>query len=204
MTKIKICGLHNIETALAACEAGADAIGFVFYEKSVRNITPAQAAAIIKTLPPFVVTVGLFVNPSVEYVREILEVVPLSCLQFQGQETDAFCAQFNRPFIKALHVKPGEPLPDFNAYPNARGFLLDTFVKGNPGGTGQAFDWTQVPRNVNKPLMLAGGLNADNVQEAIRIAKPYAVDVSSGVESAPGVKSIEKIKQFCERVKSCQ
>jgi len=198
----KICGITRIEDALAAAEAGADAIGFVFYAKSPRAVDVRQARAIIAELPPFVTTVGLFVNASRCELNEILEVVPLDLLQFHGDETPQDCEGYHRPWIKALRVRPGDDLEAAcQLYAGARGILLDTYVAGVPGGTGEAFDWSLVPARLSKPIILAGGLSADNVGQAIAQVRPYAVDVSGGVEQAKGIKDAAKIEAFMHAVK---
>ncbi|MFF7065143.1 phosphoribosylanthranilate isomerase [Pseudomonas sp. NPDC008258] len=198
----KICGITRIEDALAAAEAGADAIGFVFYAKSPRAVDVRQARAIIAELPPFVTTVGLFVNASRCELNEILEVVPLDLLQFHGDETPQDCEGYHRPWIKALRVRPGDDLEAACLlYAGARGILLDTYVAGVPGGTGEAFDWSLVPARLSKPIILAGGLSADNVGQAIAQVRPYAVDVSGGVEQAKGIKDAAKIEAFMRAVK---
>ncbi|ATP51360.1 phosphoribosylanthranilate isomerase [Pseudomonas sp. ITEM 17296] len=197
----KICGITRIEDALAAAEAGADAIGFVFYAKSPRAVDVRQARAIIAELPPFVTTVGLFVNASRCELNEILEVVPLDLLQFHGDETPQDCEGFHRPWIKALRVRPGDDLEAAcRLYAGARGILLDTYVPGVPGGTGEAFDWSLVPARLSKPIILAGGLDAQNVGRAIAQVRPYAVDVSGGVEQAKGIKDAAKIEAFMRAV----
>lgn len=198
----KICGITRIEDALAAAEVGADAIGLVFYAKSPRAVDVRQARAIIAELPPFVTTVGLFVNASRCELNEILEVVPLDLLQFHGDETPADCEGYHRPWIKALRVRPGDDLhAACQHYAGARGILLDTYVPGVPGGTGEAFDWSLVPASLSKPIILAGGLSADNVGQAIAQVRPYAVDVSGGVEQAKGIKDAAKIEAFMRAVK---
>lgn len=198
----KICGITRIEDALAAAEAGADAIGLVFYAKSPRAVDVRQARAIIAELPPFVTTVGLFVNASRCELNEILEVVPLDLLQFHGDETPQDCEGYQRPWIKALRVRPGDDLEAAcQLYAGARGILLDTYVPGVPGGTGEAFDWSLVPARLSKPIILAGGLSADNVGQAIAQVRPYAVDVSGGVEQAKGIKDAAKIEAFMRAVK---
>lgn len=198
----KICGITRIEDALAAVEAGADALGFVFYAKSPRAVDVRQARAIIDALPPFVTTVGLFVNASRCELNEILEVVSLDLLQFHGDEAPADCEGYHRPWIKALRVRPGDDLEAAcQHYAGARGILLDAYVPGVPGGTGEAFDWSLIPQRLSKPIILAGGLSADNVAEAIRQVRPYAVDVSGGVEQAKGIKDAAKIDAFMQAVK---
>ena len=198
----KICGITRIEDALAAVEAGADAIGLVFYARSPRAVNVLQARAIIAALPPFVTTVGLFVNASRCELNELLEAVPLDLLQFHGDESPADCEGFNRPWIKALRVRPGDDLEaECRRYANANGILLDTYVAGVPGGTGEAFDWSLVPARLSKPIILAGGLSADNVGEAIARVRPYAVDVSGGVEQAKGIKDPARIEAFMRAVR---
>ncbi|MFC2973507.1 phosphoribosylanthranilate isomerase [Azotobacter bryophylli] len=198
----KICGITRVEDALVAAEAGADAIGLVFYDRSPRAVSVQQARAIIAALPPFLTTVGLFVNASRCEIGEILDAVPLDLLQFHGDETSAQCEGHGRPYIKALRVRPGEDIAACCAeYNQASGILLDTYVPGVPGGTGEAFDWSLVPANLGKPVILAGGLTADNVRAAIAQVSPYAVDVSGGVEASKGVKDAEKIRAFIREVR---
>jgi phosphoribosylanthranilate isomerase len=193
----KICGITRIEDALAAVEAGADAIGFVFYAKSPRAVSVQQARAIIRTLPPFVTTVGLFVNASRCELGEILDAVPLDLLQFHGDENAEACEEWRRPYIKALRVKAGDDIAAaVAAYPGASGVLLDTYVEGVPGGTGEAFDWSLIPPDLSKPLILAGGLTPENVSDAVARVRPYAVDVSGGVEASKGIKDHAKIRAF--------
>ncbi|WP_213876624.1 phosphoribosylanthranilate isomerase [Pseudomonas sp. dw_358] len=201
----KICGITRIEDALAAAEAGADAIGLVFYEKSPRAVSVQQARAILAALPPFVTTVGLFVNASSCELEEILEAVPLDLLQFHGDEPPEQCSRYARPYIKALRVRAGDDLEaQCQRYASARGILLDTFVQGVPGGTGEAFDWSLVPEHLSQPIILAGGLSADNVGQAIARVRPYAVDVSGGVEAAKGIKDPHKIEAFMRAVRAAQ
>lgn len=198
----KICGITRIEDALAAVAAGADAIGLVFYAKSPRAVSVRQARAIIAALPPFVTTVGLFVNASRCELGEILDAVPLDLLQFHGDESAADCEGYHRPYIKALRVKAGDDVAAAClAYPRASGILLDTYVEGVPGGTGEAFDWSLVPQGLSKPIILAGGLSAQNVAEAIARVRPYAVDVSGGVEQSKGIKDPAKIQAFMQAVR---
>jgi phosphoribosylanthranilate isomerase len=201
--RIKICGITRIEDALAAVAAGADAIGLVFYAKSPRAVTPAQAKAIVAALPPFVTSVGLFVDMPRAELRQLLAEVPLDLLQFHGDESPEDCAGHGRPFIKALRVKPGDDVAAAIArYSEAAGILLDTYVPGTPGGTGEAFDWSLVPRDAAKPVVLAGGLTPDNVGDAVRQVRPYAVDVSGGVEASKGIKDAAKIKAFIQRARA--
>jgi len=202
VVRSKICGITRLEDALAAIEAGADAIGFVFYAKSPRAVTPEQARGIIAALPPFVTTVGLLVDMPRAELTALLKTVPLDLLQFHGDETAADCAGYARPYIKALRVQAGDDVSAMIAlYPEASGILLDTFVAGVPGGTGEAFDWSLVPKQSPKPIILAGGLTAENVRAAIEQVQPYAVDVSGGVEQSKGIKSAEKVRAFIRAVK---
>lgn len=200
-TRIKICGLTRPQDVRAAVEAGADAIGFVFYPPSPRHVTFEQAAALAALLPPFVTAVGLFVNPEPAYVAEALQRVPLQLLQFHGDESEAQCAQYGRPWIKAARVRPGVDLLEFAAcHPGARGILLDAFVDGYGGG-GKTFDWSLIPPGLDRPLILSGGLDPDNVREAVSVVRPWAVDVSSGVEVSKGIKDADKIAAFIAGVR---
>ncbi|MCQ4264393.1 phosphoribosylanthranilate isomerase [Stutzerimonas stutzeri] len=203
VVRSKICGITRVEDALTAAEAGADAIGLVFYPKSPRAVSVQQARDIVAALPPFVTTVGLFVNASRCEIGEILDAVPLDMLQFHGDESPAECEGFHRPWFKALRVGGGEDIAAQAArYRNASGILLDTFVAGVPGGTGERFDWSLIPAALTKPLILAGGLTMENVQQAIAEVRPYAVDVSGGVEASKGIKDAHKVMAFVERVRS--
>lgn len=200
----KICGITRIEDALAAVEAGADAIGFVFYTKSPRAVSVQQARAIIAALPPFISTVGLFVNASRCELNETLDAVPLDMLQFHGDETPEECDGYHRPFIKALRVQAGDDIAaSCRLYSRASGILLDTFVAGVPGGTGETFDWALIPNSLEKPIILAGGLTSANVAQAITQVRPYAVDVSGGVEKSKGIKDHDKIRAFMSAVHGC-
>lgn len=197
----KICGITCIEDALAAVDAGADAIGFVFYSRSPRAVTIEQAQAIIAQLPPFVSTVGLFVNEDRESLKALLEAVPLDLIQFHGDETPEQCEGYLRPWIKALRVQAGDDIAaSCDLYHKASGILLDTYVAGVPGGTGEAFDWALIPNHLSKPIILAGGLTSANVAQAIAQVRPYAVDVSGGVERAKGLKDHDKIRAFMSAV----
>ena len=219
MTRIKICGITRAEDALAAAQAGADAIGLVFYERSPRHVSIAQAAQLAAALPPFVSVVGLFVDADAFFVREVLAAVPLDLLQFHGDESPEYCAQFARPYIKAIRVKAGVDLLQCAArFRSAKGLLLDAHVEGVPGGTGATFDWTLIPRQLPLPVILSGGLDADNVAAAVKQVQPYAVDVSSGVESGgaesggveagnkintlKGIKDAAKVAAFINEVKN--
>jgi phosphoribosylanthranilate isomerase len=203
MTRIKICGITREQDVHAVAQNGADAFGLVFYEQSPRHVSVHQAAKLAHEAPPFLTVVGLFVNPSVDYVREVLAAVPLGLLQFHGEETPEFCMQFGRPYLKAVRVKPGTDLIQCAAfYAGAQGLLLDAYVEGTQGGTGELFDWSLVPNDLPLPVILSGGLNPGNVAEAVRQVRPYAVDVSSGVEVAKGIKDAAKIAAFITEVKN--
>ena len=202
MARIKICGITRIEDALAAARAGADAIGLVFHAASPRAVEIEQAASIVRALPPFVSSVGLFVDASEERINEVLRQVPLDMLQFHGDEPDEFCRRFARPYLKAVRMRPGADLQTLVAnWPGASGILLDSYKPGVPGGTGEVFDWSKVPAQRSWPLVLAGGLQADNVRQAIELTSPWAVDVSGGVEAAKGIKDPVKINAFIQEVK---
>ena len=199
--RIKICGITRVDDALAAARLGVDAIGLVFYTGSPRAVTPAQAAAIVHALPPLVTTVGLFVDADEAEVRAVLQQVPIDLLQFHGQEVPGYCDGFSRPYIKVLRMQAGlDVAAEADRYPHARGLLLDTYQADVAGGTGQVFDWSTVPSGLKKPIILAGGLTADNVAAAITAVKPWAVDVSGGVESAPGIKDSDRMAEFVKAV----
>ncbi len=201
-TRVKICGITRVEDALAAAAAGADAIGLVFDERSPRCVSPAQAEAVARALPPFVTVVGLFVDAARGRVDEVLSRVPLDLLQFHGAETPEQCRLYRRAYIKAIAMKPDVDLIALQArYADAAGLVLDTYSPAAAGGTGEAFDWARVPRNLKKPVILAGGLTPANVSAAISAAHPYAVDVSSGVELSKGIKDAGKISAFLEAVR---
>lgn len=201
-TRIKICGLTRIEDVFAAVDAGADAIGLVFYPPSPRFVSFERAAELVRAVPPFVTTVGLFVNPAPAFVEQALKTVPLQLLQFHGDESEAQCARFGRPWIKAARVRAGIDLVEFcSSHPSAVGILLDAFVEGYGGG-GKTFDWSLIPDGLGRRLILSGGLDAGNVTEAIRRTRPWAIDVSSGVESAKGIKDAEQIAAFIMGVRN--
>jgi len=205
--RIKICGITRPEDAALALALGVDAIGLVFFAASSRAVTLAQAKQIVRTVGPFVTVTGLFVNADVSLVNDVLQQVPLQVLQFHGEESAEYCAQFHRPWIKALRVAPDIRLMDsLQAYRNATAILFDTYKPGVQGGTGDVFDWNLVTREKlsalgDMPIILAGGLNAGNVAEAIQRVNPYAVDVSGGVESEPGKKDPQKMAKFVEAVR---
>lgn len=201
--RVKVCGITSVADALMVSAAGADALGLVFYSKSKRNVSLQQAAEICHALPPFVTTVGLFVDAEASFVEEVIGRVPLTLLQFHGSESPEYCSQFKLPYIKAVGMKGIAASGGFAAYANqyatAQGFLVDSHAPGAAGGTGEAFDWTQVPQDYPKPIILAGGLMPENVAEAIRVSRVYAMDVSTGVETSPGVKDPIKVSAFIQQ-----
>jgi phosphoribosylanthranilate isomerase len=200
-TRIKICGLTREADVDAAVAAGADAIGFVFYEKSPRHVTPARAAALARRLPPFVMPVGLFVNATDEQLAAGLAALPNMLLQFHGDESPQDCERAGRPWLRAARMNPGFDLLDFaHQYSGAQAILLDAHVDGYGGG-GKVFDWSLIPRNVPSPVVLSGGLHAGNVLTGVLQVRPWAVDVSSGVEQAKGLKDVALIQQFCAAVR---
>lgn len=202
-TRVKICGITRVEDALTAARLGAHAIGLVFYAGSPRAVTPEQARAIIDALPPFVMTVGLFVNADARIVRETIAAAPVQLLQFHGDETPEFCGGFALPYLRAVRVRAGTDLLQYaREFRAARGLLLDAWVEGAHGGTGAAFDWSLIPGNLPVPVILSGGLNPDNVEQAVRRVRPWAVDVSSGVESAKGIKDARKMAAFMTGVRN--
>jgi len=202
-TAVKICGITRVEDALAAAHAGAHAIGLVFYPASPRFVDVARAREVSKHLPPFITAVGLFIDPDPSQVRAVLREVPLQLLQFHGDESPELCASFGLPYIKGVRMAPGRDLLQYAAlHSRARGLLLDAFVPGvQGGGTGRTFDWALVPRSLPLPVVLAGGLTPANVGDAIRAVRPWAVDVSSGVERDKGIKDASKIAAFVRGVR---
>lgn len=201
-TRIKICGITRAGDLDAAVNLGADAIGFVFYPPSPRVLSLELASDLARRVPPFVTRVGLFVNAEPAAVREVLAAVPIDLLQFHGEEEAAYCAQFGVPYLKAARVRPGLDLLEFaRAYPTARGLLLDAWVEAY-GGAGQSFDWSLIPEGLPVPMVLSGGLHAGNVAEAVAKVHPWAVDVSSGVEVAKGLKDVDKIAAFIAAVRT--
>lgn len=201
-TRVKICGMTRVQDVQAACEAGADAIGLVFYPPSPRCLTHAQARALRDALPPFVTPVALFVDPSREQVEQVLEEVRPGALQFHGDEPPEFCERFGLPYLKACRIREGVDLLEYlRPYKGASGWLADAFVEAY-GGVGETFDWSLVPHQRPRPLILSGGLTSDNVREAIRRVQPWGVDVSSGVESAKGIKDAAKIAAFMAEVRN--
>ena len=203
-TRVKICGITRVEDALAAVNAGADAIGLVFYAPSPRCVNVAQAQKIVAAIPPFVSVVGLFVNAPTEEIQFILSQVRLDIIQYHGDETPDVCKQINLPYYKAIRVKADANLLQYALeFESAKALLLDTYTEAAFGGTGQVFDWNLIPKNMTKPVILAGGLTAENVAHAIKRVQPYAVDVSGGVEVVKGIKDVAKIAAFMQGVKEC-
>jgi phosphoribosylanthranilate isomerase len=201
-TRIKICGITRPQDAVAAARAGADAVGLVFYPPSPRFLSVERARELRDALPPFVQAVALFVNPDAAQVAQVIGRVHPAMLQFHGEETPAFCGQFGLPYVKACRVAPGVDLLKYlHTFPAASGWLLDAHVE-EYGGVGASFDWSLVPQRLDRPLVLSGGLTRDNVGAAVRRVKPWAVDVSSGVESAKGIKDAAKIAAFIAEVRN--
>ena len=200
-TRIKICGVRREADVEAAVEAGADAIGLVFHPPSPRHVAVARAAELVRRLPPFVAPVALFVNAEVSEVQAVLAAIPMLVLQFHGEETPGYCARFGRPYLKAVRMAPEVDLLDSSRrFASAQALLLDAHVEAYGGG-GKVFDWSLVPAGVARPVVLSGGLHAGNVIAGIQQVRPWAVDVSSGVEWARGVKDAELIRRFCEAVR---
>ena len=200
-TRIKICGITRVADAENAVEAGAQAIGLVFYEQSPRVVNATVARTIVASLPPFVASVALFVDAHADEIAKIVDYVRPTSLQFHGAESPEDCVSHGLPYIKAIRMTDDvDLLATERRYETAQGLLLDSYQKDRPGGTGLVFDWGRIPRTLRKPVILAGGLDADNVQAAIAAVHPYAVDVSGGVESAPGIKDHARMQRFCRRV----
>ena len=201
-TRIKFCGITRAEDARLAADLGVDAIGLVFTRKSQRFVGLGQARAIRRALPPFVTAVALFMDDEPAWIEEVIAVVQPDFLQFHGSEPAGFAASFARPYFKAV---PMASVMDVAAYaahhPDATGLLFDSHAAGTVGGSGETFDWTRVPRNNGRPIVLAGGLDPRNVAQAIAIVRPYAVDVSSGIETAPGIKQASAMRRFAEAVR---
>jgi len=200
--RVKVCGITRIEDAMAAVKSGADAIGFVFWPHSARYVTPETARQIVAKIPAFISTVGVYVDSDPEWVKETLQIAGLDLLQFHGNESPEYCEQFPRPYIKAIRVREGLDLLQYaERFSNAKGLLLDTYAEKMPGGTGHVFDWGLIPLHLPLPLILSGGLHAGNVEAAIKQTRPWAVDVSSGVEASKGIKDEKKIFAFMQGVK---
>lgn len=202
--RIKICGLTRDQDVHNAVIEGADALGFVLYAPSPRSVTAEQAAQLLKKVPAFVTTVALFVNESAEEINRVLSICPFDLLQFHGDESPEFCRQFNRPYMKAIRVRSADDIHSaVQQYPDTKALLLDAYVENLPGGTGQAFDWRLIPQ-LSVPWVLAGGLNSTNVADAINQVKPFAVDISGGVEASKGIKDRKKIQEFISEVRNVE
>jgi len=201
-TRIKVCGLTRIADVQSAATAGVDALGFVFVEKSRRNLTVEQARELFAAVPPFVQTVALFMNAEAAVVHQVCDQLSPGLLQFHGNESAAYCEQFGCPYIKTIPAREGEATVNaiIAEHKHAAGFLLDSHGGDKLGGTGETFDWSRWPSKADRPLILAGGLNPENVRQAIEMLHPYAVDVSSGVECAPGIKDPIRISRFINEV----
>ena len=201
-TRVKICGITRVEDAAAAAAHGADAIGLIFYRPSPRDVAPERAREIVAATPAFVTTVAVFVNPTREEVETVIRESGVNLLQFHGDEPPEFCSGFSRPYIKAARLRPGLDLLKYlSPYAAARAWMLDSFHEDLWGGTGGAFDWSLVPRDAAKPVVLSGGLTSDNVANAVKRVRPYAVDVSTGVEVSKGIKDAAKIAAFIGAVR---
>ncbi len=202
--RIKICGITTVEDAVAAVDAGADALGLVFYAASPRAVNLAQARNIALAAGPFVSVTGLFVDADPAFIEGVLSDVPLQLLQFHGSESSAYCESFKRPYMKAIRMRPElDVKAAISAYPGASGILLDAYRPGIPGGTGETFDWARIPQEVSSPLVLAGGLTPENVGQAVAATRLYGVDVSGGVESEPGKKDHSKLIAFINNARRC-
>ncbi|HCH23282.1 MAG TPA: phosphoribosylanthranilate isomerase [Oceanospirillaceae bacterium] len=202
-TRVKICGLRHDDDVVVASKAGADALGFVFYPPSPRAVSVDQATSLVAKVPSFITSVGLFVNASATDVEQTLKQVPLSLLQFHGDETPEFCQQFGMPWIKAVRMRQDINLWQVKEdYHLGQGLLLDAYQKGTPGGTGASFDWQRIPRELAPEIILAGGLDATNIQQAVAQVQPWAVDVSGGVESSKGIKDHVKIDTFMAEIRT--
>ncbi len=200
-TRIKFCGLTRKQDVQTAIDLGVDALGFVFVEKSVRNIDIDTAMDLVRDVPPFVIKVGLLMNAPVADVENVIKFVKPNLLQFHGDEDEVFCKQFNMPYIKAVPMASISSLEDYcDQYATATGFILDSHKQGQMGGSGEKFIWKELPNSLKKPIILAGGLTVANVAEAIRVVRPYAVDVSSGIEAGKGIKDPAKMEQFIKEV----
>lgn len=200
--RVKICGITNLEDALMACRHGADGLGFVFYEKSPRYVTHEVANLIVSQLPPFVTPVALFVDADASLINSVIDGSSRWVIQFHGDESESECLSYLRPYMKALRVQQGDDVAALvGQYPSASAMLLDAYKAGVPGGTGEVFDWSLIPTTLSKPIVLAGGLSPSNIEQAIKQVKPYAVDVSGGVELTKGIKSELKVQEFISGAK---
>lgn len=204
-TRIKFCGMTREEDVRCAVELGVHALGFVFVNESPRSLAPEHAARLIGLMPPFVMAVGLFMDAPVDAVEEVLRRTPLQLLQFHGREDEEFCCQFGLPYLKAVPMGSTDSIAGYcNGFASASGFVLDSHSSGEMGGTGEAFAWNRIPGSLERPVLLAGGLTPENVAEAVAEVQPYAVDVSSGIEAAPGEKDAGKMKRFVEQARHGQ
>ena len=202
MTRVKFCGLRHKDDIADAVALGVDALGFVFYEPSSRSVAPEDAATLTRAVPAFLTRVGLFVNENAETIKRIFEIARLNLIQYHGEESPEFCDSVGLPYIKAFRVQQDMDIRGaIDRYPNASGFLLDAYVKGQPGGTGERFDWGLIPRSY-APIILAGGLTPDNAKDAIEQVAPWALDVSGGIESKPGRKDPDKMARFMDACRS--
>ena len=198
MTRVKFCGLRHKDDIADAVALGVDALGFVFYEPSSRSVAPEDAATLTRAVPAFLTRVGLFVNENAETIKRIFEIARLNLIQYHGEESPEFCDSVGLPYIKAFRVQQDMDIRGaMDRYPNASGFLLDAYVRGQPGGTGERFDWGLIPRSY-APIILAGGLTPDNAKDAIEQVAPWALDVSGGIESKPGRKDPDKMARFMD------
>ncbi|MXS86471.1 phosphoribosylanthranilate isomerase [Nitrosomonas sp. HPC101] len=203
--RVKICGITRLEDAMTAVHHGVDAVGFILWSKSERYISPEEVGQIVRYLPPFVQAVGVFVNPDKSWVEVASVAAGFDLLQFHGDESPDFCSQFHLPYIKAVRVRSGLDLLQYaQCYEGSKGLLLDTYTEEKPGGTGHIFDWKLIPSELSLPWILSGGLHSDNIVNAIKQTHPLAVDVSSGVEAAKGIKDANKISAFMQGVRSCE
>lgn len=199
-TRVKICGFTEVETAVMAAKLGADAIGLVFYPASPRHVTIEQAAAIASAMPAFVSVVALFVDADPDYIEQVLDQVAIDCIQFHGNESAEACRRHQKPYLKAIRMQADTDLAALQTiYHDAAGLLLDAYHPGIQGGTGSSFDWDLIPQDCDLPIILAGGLTPDNIEQAIQKVKPYAVDVSSGVEAGKGIKNVAKMAAFIRK-----
>ena len=202
MTRVKFCGLRHKDDIADAVALGVDALGFVFYEPSSRYVAPEDAATLTRAVPAFLTRVGLFVNENAETIKRIFEIAQLNLIQYHGEESPEFCDSVGLPYIKAFRVQQDMDIRGaMDRYPNASGFLLDAYVRGQPGGTGERFDWGLIPRSY-APIILAGGLTPDNAKDAIEQVAPWALDVSGGIESKPGRKDPDKMARFMDACRS--
>ena len=199
--RIKFCGMTRQQDVQCAIELGVDALGLVFEDRSARNVSVEQAQKLIEDIPPFVVKVGLFMNAEIAFVKNVLRNVQLNLLQFHGDENEDYCAQFDAPYIKAIPMGSVPCVKEYaDGFSTATAFLLDSHSSGQMGGSGEKFSWQEVPQDLDKPLILAGGLTPENVNQAVSIVQPYAVDVSSGIETSKGIKDPAKMAKFIKEV----